>query len=301
MTLNARALLSTMFLTLLTACGDAQGPLEQPQSERAEFIVATNTPLQYFTQRLLGNEIEVLMLAPENTDPAQWQPSVDEILQLQQARLILLNGAGYSNWLNKVSVSDNSLVNTSSTVREQWIELGNQASHSHGPKGEHAHSGYAFTIWMDMKLAQDQAKQIALALQDQWPEKAENVRANLASLLTDLATIDEGFMSAAGALKSRQLIYSHPVYQYFERRYGLAGVSLHWEPNLMPNEEQWREIQRLNTEDTLFIWEAEPTAVISDRMKKANIEFVVLDPAANQREKDWMTVQRENLVRLSSK
>jgi len=295
----ARTLPLILLLLIITACGDEQKPNAPQQLQRPEFIIAVNTPLQYFAQRLLDNEIEVLMLAPEDTDPAQWQPSVEDVLQLQQARLILLNGAGYSSWLSKVSISDSALVNTSAAVREQWIELEGEVSHSHGPGGEHAHGGYAITTWMDMTLAQGQAKEVARALQERWPEKTESIDRHLTALLADINVIDEGFMIAATRLQDRQLVYSHPVYQYFEHRYGLPGVSIHWEPDLMPSDEQWRELARLNTENILFIWEAKPITEIADRMRESGIEFVILDPGANQRENDWMTVQQENLLRLS--
>ncbi|MEP4147032.1 MAG: zinc ABC transporter substrate-binding protein [Halioglobus sp.] len=295
----AQTLPLILLLLVIAACGDKQTSNAPQQLQRPEFIIAVNTPLQYFAQRLLDDEIEVLMLAPEDTDPAQWQPSVEDVLQLQQAQLILLNGAGYSNWLSKVSISDSALVNTSAAAREQWIELEGEVSHSHGPGGEHAHGGYAITTWMDMNLAQDQAKEVARALQERWPEKTESIDRHLSALLADISAIDEGFMMAATQLEGRQLIYSHPVYQYFERRYDLHGVSLHWEPDLMPSDKQWRELAQLNTENTLFIWEASPSTEIADRMKESGIKFVTLDPAANQREKDWMTVQQENLLRLS--
>ena len=291
----------SLLLLTVVACGDQRAPATQQQPEPSEFIVSVNTPLQYFAQRLLDEDIEVRMLAPDNTDPAQWQPSMEDVLQLQRAQLILLNGAGYSGWLNKVSISDSTLVNTSSAVKERWIELENQVSHSHGPTGEHAHGGYAITTWMDMSLAQVQAKAIAQALGERWPERVESIARKLDALLADLGALDEGFIAAATQLQGRQLGYSHPVYQYFERRYGLAGVSLHWESDLMPSDEQWRKLQRLNTQDLLFVWEAKPAAEISDRMRDSGIKFVVLDPAANQHVKDWMALQRENLVRLSSK
>lgn len=297
----ARTLPLILLLLMITACVDEQKPNSPQQPQRSEFIIAVNTPLQYFAQRLLDNEIEVLMLAPENTDPALWQPSVEDVLQLQQAQLILLNGAGYSSWLSKVSISDSSLVNTSAAVRKQWIELEGEISHSHGPGGEHAHGGYAITTWMDMNLAQGQAKEVARALQERWPEKTESIDRHLTALLADISVIDEGFMMAATRLQDRQLVYSHPVYQYFERRYGLPGVSLHWEPDLMPSDEQWRELTRLNAENILFVWEAKPITEIADRMRESGIKFVILDPAANQREKDWMTVQQENLLSLSPK
>jgi zinc transport system substrate-binding protein len=295
----SKALFTVMFCALLCACGGDSTPTQQVGKSNP-FIVAVNSPLQYFAQRLLGDEIEVRMLAPTGTDPAQWQPKIEDILQLQQAKLILLNGAGYSNWLNKVSLSEEQLLVTSATASDKWIELTGQVSHSHGPKGEHAHSGYAFTTWMDMRLAQVQAKAVAKALQMQWPEKQADIEGKLASLLAELESLDRGYVEVTIALKKYQIVYSHPVYQYFERRYELPGISLHWEPNVMPSDMQWKRLQSVETDKTLLIWEAQPSPGIIQRMGEMKIEYVVVYPAANIESDEWLSVQQENIARLAA-
>ena len=123
------------------------------------YVVAVNNPLAYFAQRLAGDAIEVRLPVPEATDPAFWQPDVDDILLLQGAELVLLNGAGYSPWLNKVAISRRSLVVT--IAQASWIPLQDQVTHSHGPRGDHAHGGHAVTTWLDMSLAATQARAVA--------------------------------------------------------------------------------------------------------------------------------------------
>ena len=292
-------LFTALFCGLLTACGGDSTPSQQ-ERKTDSFIVAVNSPLQYFAQRLIGHEFEVRMLTPAGTDPAQWQPDIEDILELQQAELILLNGAGYSDWLNKVSLSESQLVVTSVAANDEWIQLEGQVSHSHGPQGEHAHSGYAFTTWMDMNLAQVQAKAVAKALQTQWPEKQADIEGNLASLLDELAALDRGYADATTSLTKYQIVYSHPVYQYFSRRYGIPGISLHWEPDVMPSDEQWRELGGIEADRTLFIWEAHPSSEIIERMGEMGIEFVVVDPAANIEIGRWFSVQRENIANLAA-
>ncbi len=292
-------LIVNLLLTgMLSACGKAP-PEPANTSEQATFIFAVNNPLQYFAKRLLGDDIEVRMPGAAG-DPAQWQPSVDDILQLQQAEVILLNGAGYSNWLDKVSLADSALVVTSDFARDKWIALENQVTHSHGPQGEHAHVDYAFTIWMDMTLAQNQASTIADALARRWPKKRQAIETRLTSLLTDLQALDQGYLVAARRLQGRRIVYSHPVYQYFERRYGLGGISLHWEPDQMPTAEQWKALARLQDESLLLVWEAEPVPAIASKLQEMDIEFLVLEPAASAGEADWLSVQQQNLARLAA-
>lgn len=290
-------LISVFFSLLLQGCGERQIPAQQ-QLDSASFIVATNGPLKYFVQRLLEDKVEVRMLAPEGTDPAEWRPDVDAVLQLQKARLVLLNGAGYSSWLNKVSISSNKLVNTSASVADQWIALEGQVTHSHGPGGEHAHSGYAVTTWMDMSLARIQAEAVAKALHERWPEHRELIAANLSGLLSDIDALDRGYQEQAYRLAGRKIIFSHPVYQYFERRYGMSGQSLHWEQDAMPARNQWQYLEKIIDEKTLFIWEAEPSKKISIHMSEMRVASVVVDPGANPAGTDWLTIQRKNLTSL---
>jgi zinc transport system substrate-binding protein len=297
--LLSTTLLTVLFCSLLTACGGDSTPTRL-ERKTDSFIVAVNSPLQYFAQYLIGPEIEVRMPAPTGTDPAQWQPNIEDILQLQRAELILLNGAGYSSWLNKVSLSEEQLVVTSAAARDEWIQLTGQVSHSHGPQGEHAHSGYAFTTWMDMSLAQVQAKAVARALQTRWPEREADIEGRLTGLLAELESIDRGYAEAAAELRKHQIIYSHPVYQYFERRYDLPGNSLHWEPDVMPGDEQWQQLEGIEAGTILFVWEAEPSPNIVERMGEMGIEFVVVDPAANVEKGKWLSLQQENIARLAA-
>jgi zinc transport system substrate-binding protein len=289
--------MSTIFALLLLGCSERQIPARH-QTESAPFVVAVNGPLQYFAQRLLANEVEVRMLVPQGTDPAQWWPNVGAVLQLQQARLVLLNGAGYSSWLDKVSISDDKLVNTSESATDRWIALEDQVTHSHGPAGEHAHSGYAFTTWMDMNLARVQAEAVAKALSEHWPSHRETIAENLTKLLADIDALDDGYQVQASRLAGRKIIFSHPVYQYFVRRYGMSGQTLHWEPDVMPPPEQWQLLHKIAIKGTLFIWEAAPSQEVSVRISEMGISSIIIDPAANPAERDWLTVQRDNLTSL---
>jgi zinc transport system substrate-binding protein len=296
--INTSLLIGIALLMQLTGCG-REPAKQQGIAETAPYIVAVNNPLLYFARRLIGDDIEVHLLAPGDIDPAAWQPTVADVLHLQGAELVLLNGAGYSSWLDKIAISSDKLVVTSEAVKDRWIELSDTISHSHGPAGEHAHGGYAFTTWMDMSLARAQAEAVAASLQQRWPQLSDAIAGNLTALSADIDGLDEGYRQQALRLAGRQLIYSHPVYQYFQRRYQLPGYSLHWEPGVMPAEQQWEALRQQLNDSALFIWEGEPAAPIRDRMASLGLEFVVLDPAANTSGKDWLAVQRENLARLS--
>lgn len=289
-----KTILTTLFSCLLLACAEHEPEQASPEVER-ELVVAVNSPLKYFSQRLLGDQFEVVMMAPEDIDPAQWNPSIEDIGQLQKARLIILNGAGYSPWLDKVSLSPSSLLTSSNA--EDWISMPAQVTHSHGPEGEHAHGDYAFTTWMDLDLAAGQASQIAAGLGQQFPEQTDNIQRREAELLADLKALDDGYREAVNGLTEREVIYSHPVYQYFQARYGLVGTSLHWEPDTMPGEEQWAALSARSSDTSIFVWEAKPRDDIAQRLEQMGIAQVTIDPGANT-EQNWLELQKANIQQL---
>lgn len=279
-------------LTLLALA--VTSPTHSQANEESPYIVAVNAPLAYFAQRLGGDAVDVRLLAPPGSDPAQWRPSVEDAVAIQGAALVLLNNAGYSPWLNTLALSNRRLVHTGEAFRDEWIELAGTVTHSHGPEGEHAHGGYAVTTWMDMRQAQLQAEAVATALAGQWPAQAARIRERLAPLLSDLEVLHAAYSSSAAALRGRQLIYSHPVFQYFERAYALPGTSLHWEPDTMPDEQQWQVLAQLASDNALFVWEAAPEDAIAARMSAMGVEAIVIDPGANTGTLDWLALQRAN-------
>ena len=283
----------------LSACSENE-PAEMIVSTGKTTIVTVNYPLFYFTQQLVDDLATVTLPVPAEIDPAQWEPQLNDVLQMQQARLIILNGAGYSSWLDKLSLSPGRLVNSSLDVRDQWIPLNGETTHSHGPKGGHSHSGYAFTTWMDISLAKHQVNAIAWALIQHWPDQQQTIAQRGVKLLEALTALDTSYQRVARKLAGKYLVYSHPVYQYFEHRYQLAGHSLHWEPGEMPTEKQWVNLQKLlaGKPKALFIWEDEPSVEIAERIENIGLEFVVIRPAANTGKLDWLSEQQANLKRL---
>ncbi|HAJ93036.1 MAG TPA: zinc ABC transporter substrate-binding protein, partial [Gammaproteobacteria bacterium] len=209
----------------LILCAVLSAPVLVAGQDRLSIYVV-NYPLQYFAQRIAGEHAEVTFPATGDEDPALWQPTVEIIAGYQQADLILLNGANYAKWVNRVSLPRRKLVDTSAAFRDHYIHVQAGATHSHGPAGDHSHSGTAFTTWLDFNQAAAQAQAIADAMTRKRPELEAVFVRNLASLEADLLSLDKQLQSMVANKTDLPLVASHPVYQYFQRRYGLNVQSV---------------------------------------------------------------------------
>jgi zinc transport system substrate-binding protein len=289
--------LAASLLILLPACS-SRAP-EPPVAGRKPLVYTTNYPLEYFAARLAGELAEVRFPAPPEADPAYWEPAPEIIQAYQSADLILLNGAGYEKWTERASLPLARLIDTSAAFASDYIPLREVVTHSHGPAGQHTHAGFAFTTWLDPQLARRQAEAIRDALVRLLPERQAMLGQRFVALAADLAALDAELAQATAG--GAPLLASHPVYQYLERRYRLNLVSLHWEPNEMPSETEWRRLEGvLRTHGArAMLWEAEPSGEIAARLAKHGIAPVVFDPCANRpRDGDYLAVMRANAARL---
>ena len=274
------------FVLVCAGCasdGESVGPPDRPDAATPLVVYTVNYPLQYFAQRIGGDRVSVVFPAPADVDPALWRPGPDTIVAYQQADLILLHGVGYARWTERASLPATRTVDTSVEIRDQLIPLEDAVTHGHGPAGEHSHEGYACTTWLDPGLAVEHARAILAAFVEARPRDESAFRKGFASLEADLVELDHKLDEWSRAVGDTPLLFSHPVYQYFTRRYGLNAVSLHWEPNVMPDDTQWRRLEGLihDRAGQWMIWEGPPLEATVERLRSSGIESVVLGPCAN--------------------
>jgi zinc transport system substrate-binding protein len=240
--------------------------------------------------------------APADVDPAYWSPAPEIISEYQQADLILANGAGYAAWLANATLPRSHVVDTTAAVRERLIPIESAVTHTHGPTGDHSHGGTAFTTWLDFDLAVEQARAILEAVVSARPQHEADFRTAFAALESDLKELDSSLQEFSDQFGKESVLFSHPVYQYFERAYNLSGFSVHWEPDEVPEEAQWRELQTVlqHYPATIMIWEAKPLSVTRRRLQELGVDSLVFAPGGNRpAEGDLLDLMREGIASLS--
>ncbi len=277
------------------------GPVDGDAPPLSVYVV--NFPLASFAERIGGSKVSVTFPAPAEGDPAHWSPDADTVVAYQGADLILLNGADYAKWVGQASLPAAKLVDTGVTYEDRLIPLEEEVTHTHGPGGEHAHAGVAFTTWLDPTLAVEQARAIAGAFEKARPTATTDFQEGLALLEADLGALDTRLEAVAEAFGDRPVVFSHPVYQYLERRYGLNGRSVHWEPDVEPSAREWGRFEALLEEHPArwMVWEGEPLAPVRARLEELGVTSIVFDPCGNAPESgDFVSAMGANVERLEA-
>lgn len=266
-------------------------------------VAVVNYPLWYFTKRIAGEHFEIVFPIPREEDPAFWKPDARAIRQYQQADLILLNGADYEKWRPTSVLPLARQVVTSAAFADRYLTNGEVITHSHGKEGLHSHGLLDFNTWMDPHQAKLQAQAIRDEVVRLKPAATKEFDANLRALEKDLDDLDARLERASEPLGNAPLLGSHPVYHYAARRYGWNLRSVHWEPDEMPSEQEWKEFDKLHAEHPgrIMIWEEDPLPAVAARLRKMGIEPVAFETCASApAEGDYLTAMKSNAARLAA-
>jgi len=264
-------------------------------------VYTVNYPLQYFAQRIAADHAEVVFPVSPGADPAFWQPDAAAIGDFQRADLILLNGAGYAKWISRVSLPQRKVVDTSAALRDRYIRTDGGVTHSHGREGDHSHAGTAFTTWLDLSQAVEQARAVRDALSRRLPAQRETFDTNFHTLEQDLLSLDSRLAAIVARDPARPLFASHPVYQYLARRYGLNLKSLLWEPDVVAASEEWQALadMRKSHPAAWMLWESDPDRENIQRLQELGLQSTVFDPCGNRPATgDFLSVMTGNVENM---
>ena len=194
-------------------------------------IVVTSQPLLQMTHAIVGDAADVVLVVPGDTSSRDWSPTADDARIMQQAGLILISGAGYEPWKDRVSLPGSRTRDTAADYYDQLIRIPDAVTHQHGPDGPHSHPGTVWSTWLDPELCAAQLHQVSIACGRLVPEQKKSIEAAEARLSAELNSLIPMIDSikAAGKHEARTVYSDTPHYLYLTRRLGWTLSYLHWD------------------------------------------------------------------------
>ncbi len=309
-----------LLLSVAIGCNNSSSPnlnknptSPAPPSNR---IFAVSYPLQFLTQQIAGEEIEVLIPYDPADDPRTSRPTRETIEAMQKSDLVITNGVGatYAKWLVVVSIPESKVVNAAShglALREFIPIKGKSIVHSHGPEGEHSHPVMAARTWLDPSLAKKQASYIAKQLKKAYPEKADSFNKNLGRLqlrLDDLVAQKE-LIETQQQRESQIVLTSSSQFEFLVRAAGFSGQTL---PELSENSPEnlvavESLLKKLSSQPNggkpamvIYDQSTQLPESLSDHFASLKIQTVAIDLLDHPPEHgDYVSAMKQNLERVT--
>jgi len=199
---------------VLAACGpNASG---SPTAGRMK-VIATTTVFADIVQNVGGDRVSVTSIIPAGVGPEDYEPRPDDARKLADAQLVVSNGVGLDNWLDRLI--------TSAGEAPPQLVLGEGIPTLTVDGEENPH------FWLDPTLVkQYYLPTIASKLTELDPDGRATYQANLEAYGSQLDTLDAELKDELAQIPeaNRKLVTFHDAFPYFARHYGfeLIGVIL---------------------------------------------------------------------------
>src|SRR5215213_4238905 len=194
----------------------------RPTSSVGLSVVTTTTVFRDFVKEVGGNRVSVRSLVPAGADVHTFDPAPSDALAVSAAQLVVMNGLGLDDWLERV-VRDAGAANTAllkvgeSVPGAEYISAPEDEG---GAKNPH--------LWMDVTHARGYASLIASQLIQLDPAGKSTYDANLAAYDAELRELDTWIRGQLGPIPpdNRRIVSFHDAFPYFARAYGLEIVGV---------------------------------------------------------------------------
>lgn len=203
---NLLMFLSVLILSvILVGCSNVNIESDKPQ------IYTSFYALYDFTKEIAGDNADVYNMVPAGTEPHDWEPTVQDMSNVNDADVLFYNGLGMESWIDKVK---SSLVD--SDVRFEELSLG-------VPVDENSTDPH---IWLNPKNVEIMCKNILDTLCEIDPDNKGIYEVNYNNYMVSLNSLDKSYSDTISNLYNRSIVVSHEAYNYLCNAYGLKQIAI---------------------------------------------------------------------------
>jgi zinc transport system substrate-binding protein len=289
----------------LTGCGTDD---EAPSSSDVLTVDASFYPLQWATQRIGGERVEVSSLTPAGAEPHDLELTPKQVAGLTDAALVVY-ASGFQ------PAVDDAVAQVASETgfdvapfADLTIAATGEAGDEHANEEEADHDAAAMDphFWLDPVRFEQVARAIGDRLAEVDPDHAADYAAGTGSLVDDLASLDEEFSAGLADCSQTHLVTSHTAFAYLADRYdleqvGISGVN----PDIEPDAATLKRISELVEEQgitTIYTETLASPALAETVARETGATTAVLDPVGGLTDasagSDYLEIMRSNLSTL---
>ncbi|MDM8084146.1 metal ABC transporter substrate-binding protein [Cellulomonas cellasea] len=297
---------------ILTGCGAAaDGASDTRLSVSASFY-----PLQFVTQAVGGDRVDVSSLTPPGAEPHDLELSPSQVNALRSADLVVYLSGFQPAVDEAVATADPAhIVNAADVTTllpfsDEPVEEAGEEDHAGHDHADHDHDGHDHGdldphFWLDPTLLAPVADAVAAQLSELDPDGAEEFQANAQALTARLDELDAAYQQGLASCERRVFVTTHTAFGYLAERYGLEEVGISGiDPEAEPSPARLQEIRDVVESEgvtTIFFEALVSPKVAQTLAADLGIESAVLDPLEGvSGSQTYFSVAEDNLQALQT-
>lgn len=281
-------------LAFLIARND-NAALRSDDAKQKISVVASFYPLYFFSQQIGGDRAAVVNITPSGAEPHEYEPTPGDMVAIERADVLVLNGAGLEPWSEAIAAADHVVVKAGEGLANRTIE-------EEGVVVVDPH------VWLSPPLAKEMVAKIEQGFVEADPANASYYAANAQALTKKLDELDAAYRAGLLTCAKKDIITSHIAFGYLAAAYhlnqiGITGVS----PEEEPSPKQLADIAKFakaNDVKVIFFESLVSPKLAQTIATEIGATTMVLDPLEGLSDddrtagNDYFTVMQDNLAAL---
>lgn len=306
--LSALVCACTLSLSLLTGCGTQ--PADTAAGDGRLRVLTSFYPMYDFACKIGGDCIDVTNMVPSGTEPHDWEPSTNDLKNLEKADVFIYNGADMEPWADDLLVSRSDtlhVVEASENVELRTTDGEHEHAHEH-EGADHHHGDFDPHVWLDPENAKIEMEAIKDALCAADPENSTVFQSNYEKYAAELDALDAELREKLAPLPNRTIVVAHEAFGYLCDAYGLTQVGIEGlSPDSEPDPGRMAEVidfVREHSISTIFFEELVSPKVAEAIASETGAQAKMLSPLEGLSDEqaaagaDYFSVMHDNLAAL---
>ncbi len=306
--LSALVCACTLSLSLLTGCGTQ--PADTTAGDGRLRVLTSFYPMYDFACKIGGDCIDVTNMVPSGTEPHDWEPSTNDLKNLEKADVFIYNGADMEPWADDLLVSRSDtlrVVEASENVELRTTDGEHEHAHEH-EDADHHHGDFDPHVWLDPENAKIEMEAIRDTLCAADPENSTVFQSNYEKYAAELDALDAEFREKLAPLPNRTIVVAHEAFGYLCDAYGLTQVGIEGlSPDSEPDPGRMAEVidfVREHSISTIFFEELVSPKVAEAIASETGAQAKMLSPLEGLSDEqaaagaDYFSVMHDNLAAL---
>lgn len=261
------------------------------QNPDVSLVTTSFYPLYFFTSELIDSKFEVKNLTPAGLEPHDFEPSPQDVAQIEMSKAVILLGGGFEGWQNEATVDRNKVLLAGNGIFDSRVKDG-ESLDPH--------------IWLSPRLAKQLVLNIGNFLGDKLP--GSSLEGKKQSLLARLDELDNKYKTGLLECQRRDFVTAHAAFYYLAKEYNLNQISISGiSPDQEPSLKQLGEITKLVDQKGIkhIFFETLVSPKLAETIaQETGSSTLVLDPIEGISQEDmkagknYFTIMEENLSNL---
>lgn len=261
-----------------------------------KLVVYTSFYPQYYLAKKIGKDkIDIHSIVPNGVEPHDFEPSMKQIKEVQNANIVVYNGADMEHWMDKlletIDKKEVDIINSSEFVELVKLE---------GRPDPH--------IWLDPLNMDKIGLEIKNSLVKMDEKNQEFYEKNYAELSSKLQKLNEEYEAVLKDKKRDTILVSHSAFTYITEKYGIEQISV---TGISPEEEpspkvisELIDIAKTKELEYIFLETLASPKTADIIAEEAKLEVLTLNPLEGLTKKeenngeDYISIMEKNLENL---